>query len=729
MMLVVFLGAILLTSVVPICFHKKDQLLISFNQMLLMALIAAVLVYAFWQGQHLLCSLNFVTFNHISLTLSLRFDSLTKIMMIFILVLGLLIYRYAQRYLESDNTRLRFLSQFNLVLFSVALLVMANNLLTAFVAWQLIGINLYILLNHYHYDSAANRAAKKKFVINRIGDCTFLMALILAYHSGSADSFSMLRSSPDAGLICGLLFVSVMTKCAQFPFHIWLIDTMETPTPVSALMHAGVINAGGILLTRISGALMQFHYLAYVILFVGLLSAVLSIHWMNQQPDTKKKFAYSTMGQMGYMLTQCSLGAFPAAVFHLISHGFYKASLFLNAGESLRRRVDKVSASSVYIQMLVSTVIAAILFTVTLYIFRDAAFHVPVLMYGFIFITVITMVFKVNQEKARSWLSTIISYVVIFLLLQAYFLLFSVFSGLLRQYEFVDVLSTQVQFGIIALFLLVQYVLWAKKSPISLFHRRDNTEAVLRGFVLNPLRVLGDIVNSKRWSRLVSYLYKIILFISVVGFLFGLLDSAQIVSFDSGFLKLLIFVFLLIALVALVIANRCLSIVPLIVYLLLFEIAFTNVAFFDGSKAMTSIGFFHIINICAALVMLYMLSKVGGKNQKFLRSHNRLPSRVFYLTFCLLLFIGIPGTASFISEFYLFSALLNHGVLFVVLYISLIILISIVVMHSLQLYAFNKNYSQLLSQPISGWQHVIYIFVIALNIVCGVFPNLILSHV
>ena len=204
------------------------------------------------------------------------------------------------------------------------------------------------MLNHYHYDTNANKSAKKKFIINRIGDLSFLIGVTLCYvYFGSSD-FNLINSSNDMSiniftypvslntLIVCLVFIAVMTKSAQFPFHIWLPDTMQAPTPVSAIMHAGVINSGGFLLARISEMVNLSDFASNFIFTVGMLTVVSAAFFLFSQSDVKKQLAYSTMGQMGFMIIQCSIGLYTAAVFHLIAHGFFKAFLFLNAGNNLK---------------------------------------------------------------------------------------------------------------------------------------------------------------------------------------------------------------------------------------------------------------------------------------------------------------------------------------------------------------------------------------------------------
>ncbi len=733
----------------------KKQQKFPFIIEVLQLLLIGLMVYSFFNPSQLNnFTWELLKFNNISLNFSVQFDALAKGMIIFILLISLFIYHYAINYLESDSTRARFLAQFNLVVASVILLVISANLLTAFIAWQLIGINLYLLLNHYHYDAAANRAAKKKFVINRLGDCSFLLAIIFAYQPHMNDSFASLQANPNAELICMLLFISVMTKCAQFPFHIWLIDTMETPTPVSALMHAGVINAGGILLTRISATLMQFHTVAYVILAVGLTSALLSIHWMNQQPDTKKKLAYSTVGQMGYMLIQCGLGAFSAAIFHLISHGFYKASLFLNAGETLKRQPDEMENSMSFKLFVGSVLIASIIFLTGALFFSNKIQNLPILILGFIFISLLTLVIKTELTLQFSQMYRLVTYLLIIFVYNLYLVLFSLFNHFFNYYDHKAVISEPIQLGVLLVLAISQYFIWKKNltslvtthsavgiaksersgqykakggEHIPSLQIKDKTEYYLRKLLLQPLRSFGNIANHKNYQKPVLFISISIMIFTLFIFSYALVNHSEIRVIASK--ETYMMIFLAISIIALIIANRCLSIKSLLFYLCIFEIAFINVAFFEGNPSLLKIGIFHFINISAVLIMLALLAKNSNKRLTKETVDNQFPTRVFYLVFGLLLLIGIPGTASFISEFYLFKSLIDYGYLFIFGYGFLIVLTSIVVMHSLQLYAFNKKYVDLLLKPITKKEHFIFLTVIIFNIAFGLWPALLLNTI
>lgn len=728
MMLLSILVVFALTSVAPMVIHQRDRLLISLTQALMVTLIVFFSAYAMMTGDLLSQAIALIDFSGIHLSLALQFDRVAKIMLVYILIIGVLIYRYAQNYLESDVTRMRFLSQFNLVIVSVMLLVMSANLFTAFVAWQFMGINLYILLNHYHNDPAANRAAKKKFVINRIGDCTFLLAIILTYQASSASTFAAIAHSPNAALICGLLFISIMTKCAQFPFHIWLIDTMETPTPVSALMHTGVINAGGVLLTRISASLVTFPLLCGMILFTGLISALLSIHWMNQQPDVKKKLAYSTMGQMGYMLMQCALGVFPAAIFHLMSHGFYKASLFLNAGETLRDRAEPDVQTSSYLNIIASLIVALLIVTITYILSGGLKMPLPPLMLGFIVLTLTALIRKTHASSDISWQSVSLVYGLLATMVLVYFVGIHAFTNLLREYEYHDVISAQAQVGLCLLLLVLQILAWRHSDSVKLNRFSDKTERYWRIVCLKPLRMIGNVINHSQYQTATFIAYGIAMMFTALCFFYGISQYFYDLRATAQFNIFIMTLSMIVCIVALVIANRCLAMRRLLVYLLLFQVAFSNIAFFDGETAIAKIGVFHIMNLSIVLMMLYTLVNAKPGDESNSAKSNVLPTRGFYLVFALLLLIGIPGSASFISEFYLLQALLNTSVSFVVLYLLVIILLSTVVMHSLQLFAFTRHYSALLRHPIRRYEHTLFITIIAINIYCGLNPGAVLQY-
>jgi len=281
-------------------------------------------------------------------------DRLSLLSVLLISTIGLVVQKYSVRYLDGDERQGRFFTWLSFVLFSVTLFVTSRNLLALTLSWFLVSFGVHRLLLHFPEREAAKKAAWRKFVISRVGDVALVAALILTYSvfgtfelkeifeivktHGNWEPLQVLGFSLNPAALVGSLYViGAMTKSAQFPFHIWLPDTMETPTPVSALMHAGIINAGGFLIVRLSPIVSHASFALHFLFALGALTALLGGMIYLVQTDIKRSLAYSTISQMGYMMMQCGIGAFAAAVLHLIMHGFYKANAFLSAAG----RVDK----------------------------------------------------------------------------------------------------------------------------------------------------------------------------------------------------------------------------------------------------------------------------------------------------------------------------------------------------------------------------------------------------
>ena len=294
--------------------------------------------------------------------LGVHVDAIAVVMMVLISFIGLVIARFSMTYLLGDPGQARFFRWMSVTLGATLLLVISCNLVMLTAAWMLTSFGLHQLLLYYPERSWAVWAARKKFLISRLGDFMLIAALILTYrcfgtteynaifaaaeaiHNGSAES------SLSTSLI-GILFVlGAMTKSAQFPFHSWLPDTMETPTPVSALMHAGVINAGGFLVIRLSPLVTLSPVALNLLAITGALTALLGSVVMLTQTSIKRSLAYSTIAQMGFMMLQCGLGAFSAALLHIVAHSAYKAHAFLSCGSVLdnaaRLNVPPVPRSS-----------------------------------------------------------------------------------------------------------------------------------------------------------------------------------------------------------------------------------------------------------------------------------------------------------------------------------------------------------------------------------------------
>jgi NADH:ubiquinone oxidoreductase subunit 5 (subunit L)/multisubunit Na+/H+ antiporter MnhA subunit len=266
-------------------------------------------------------------------------DRLTAAAALLIAGVGAVTYRFALRAMDGEPGQRRFMRWLFGTVAGALALVVAHNLVLLFAAWSFVSVGLHQLLTFYHDRPQALRPARKKFLISRVGDVALLGAIgVIAVRWGTFDLPAALERAATAPagettLVAVLLVLAALTKSAQVPFHSWLPDTMEAPTPVSALMHAGIINAGGVLLLRFAPLVAQVEAALVLLLVIGTLTAVLGTLAMWAQVSVKRALAWSTVSQMGFMMVQCGLGAFPAAALHIVGHGCYKAWAFLRAGE------------------------------------------------------------------------------------------------------------------------------------------------------------------------------------------------------------------------------------------------------------------------------------------------------------------------------------------------------------------------------------------------------------
>lgn len=274
-----------------------------------------------------------------------QLDPLTAVMLLVISGIGLIIHVYATGYMKHEGGYYRFFSYLNLFMFSMLLLVLANNFLLMFVGWEGVGLCSYLLIGFYFRRESAANAGKKAFIVNRVGDFGFIIAIFLIYTSfGSLDFSTVFNSALSTAhqwpgfqdqmtLICVLLFVGATGKSAQIPLFIWLPDAMEGPTPVSALIHAATMVTAGVYMVARCHALFVLSPLALnLVAVIGLATALMAASIGLAQNDIKKILAYSTVSQLGFMFLGCGVGAFSAGIFHLMTHAFFKALLFLGAG-------------------------------------------------------------------------------------------------------------------------------------------------------------------------------------------------------------------------------------------------------------------------------------------------------------------------------------------------------------------------------------------------------------
>jgi NAD(P)H-quinone oxidoreductase subunit 5 len=273
--------------------------------------------------------------------LALRLDGLSAVMGLLVCALAWAVLRFSRRQLAGDPQERRYYRWFGATFLSVLLLVWAGDLLLFFAAWVSTSLCLHRLLLLYADRPGAVFAARKKFVISRLGDLCLVAAMIgidRAYGTWDfAGLFAAVESGNTAGLpaICAWLAAGAALKSAQVPFHSWLPETMETPTPVSAFMHAGIINAGGFLVIRLSPLFVHAPGALAFLAVAGAVTAAFGCVVMLTQPGVKRSLAFSTVGQMGFMLLECGLGAFSLALLHLVAHSVYKAHAFLTSGSTV----------------------------------------------------------------------------------------------------------------------------------------------------------------------------------------------------------------------------------------------------------------------------------------------------------------------------------------------------------------------------------------------------------
>ena len=269
-------------------------------------------------------------------------DPLSITMALFITGIGSLIHLYAIGYMHGDPKFSKFFLYLNLFVFSMLMLVLGENLLVTFLGWEGVGVCSYFLISFWHTRDSAAVAGKKAFVTNRIGDFGVMTAMFLAFSTIGSVSYSSINEAAHSGVIAPvtataiglLLFVGACGKSAQLPLYLWLPDAMEGPTPVSALIHAAtMVTSGVFLMTRMSPVLhASYEWAPMVIACVGAATALFAATIAVAQNDIKKVLAYSTVSQLGYMFLAVGSGAYVAAIFHMVTHAFFKALLFLGSG-------------------------------------------------------------------------------------------------------------------------------------------------------------------------------------------------------------------------------------------------------------------------------------------------------------------------------------------------------------------------------------------------------------
>ncbi|MBA2276581.1 MAG: NADH-quinone oxidoreductase subunit L [Chloroflexia bacterium] len=293
------------------------------------------------------------TFN---VDVSLYADQLTAVMLLVVTTVGLLVHVYSVGYMHGDGGYYRFFAYLPLFVFSMLMLVLADNLLLLFVFWEAVGLCSYFLIGFWFRRRSASNAAKKAFIVNRVGDLGFGLGIMLAFWTfgtinfhGEEGIFAQAADHAAHGISSGtltaialLLFIGACGKSAQFPLHVWLPDAMEGPTPVSALIHAAtMVTAGIYLVARAHRIFEQSETAMVVVALIGAFTALMAATIALTQYDIKRVIAYSTLSQLGYMCFALGTGAWVAAIFHLMTHAFFKGLLFLGSGSVIHGLHDE----------------------------------------------------------------------------------------------------------------------------------------------------------------------------------------------------------------------------------------------------------------------------------------------------------------------------------------------------------------------------------------------------
>jgi len=271
----------------------------------------------------------------------LTLDPLSRTMAVLVSGVGAVIHIYSLGYMRDDEGRSRYFAALSLFMFAMLGIVLANNFIMLFMFWELVGFTSYVLIGHWFYRDAAADAANKAFITTRIGDFGFMIGILMVWMATGSIVFAEIaprmsalsNHSTFATVVALLIFCGAVGKSAQFPLHVWLPDAMEGPTPISALIHAATMVAAGVyMLVRVAFVIQSSQTALLVVAWIGTITAVMAALIATQQNDIKRILAYSTLSQLGYMVMAVGLASNDAAMFHLFTHAFFKALLFLGAG-------------------------------------------------------------------------------------------------------------------------------------------------------------------------------------------------------------------------------------------------------------------------------------------------------------------------------------------------------------------------------------------------------------
>ena len=330
---------------------RRQETLIGAVGTLVVAIPFAITLYLFLSlGHHGPVLVDFYTWmqaGDLDLAFAYRVDQLSILMTLIVTGVGALIHLYSMGYMHDDPGYWKFFAYLNLFIFAMLNLVLADNLPVLFLGWEGVGLCSYLLIGFWYTDLSNSAAANKAFIVNRIGDFAFLMAMFILFSELDSLDFEVLLNDYGAlsqstlNWVVLLLFIGATGKSAQIPLFVWLPDAMAGPTPVSALIHAATMVTSGLyLLARLSPLVLSTPAIMVVIAVVGALTAIMAATIAIAQNDIKKVLAYSTVSQLGYMFMAAGVGAFFVSIFHVMTHAFFKACLFLGSGSVIHAMHD-----------------------------------------------------------------------------------------------------------------------------------------------------------------------------------------------------------------------------------------------------------------------------------------------------------------------------------------------------------------------------------------------------
>jgi len=329
-----------LVSAVLITFFLRRLQTVAAGVSVLAVLVSLIGSVYLFKAPDFAASVPWISVGDFNIALGFQIDLLAKTMLLVVTVVGALVHLYSLGYMAEDDGKWRFFAGLSLFMFSMLGIVLADNFIMMFIFWELVGVSSYVLIGHWFTKPAPPAAANKAFMTNRIGDFGFMLGILLVWLHTGAIGFAEIKENLPAltgsafltiAVLC--VFCGTLGKSAQFPLHVWLPDAMEGPTPVSALIHAATMVAAGVyMLARVFFLIEAAPDAQTVILWIGAITALGAALMATQQNDIKRILAYSTLSQLGYMVMAIGAVAQTAAMFHLFTHAFFKALLFLGAG-------------------------------------------------------------------------------------------------------------------------------------------------------------------------------------------------------------------------------------------------------------------------------------------------------------------------------------------------------------------------------------------------------------